>query len=154
MIQKAIEKIEEEMKSGGAMEKTLGEYIKSELLTSDANALKVLAPNTDLETFTERLQTVASSIKSHASAKKAWDADKMGKHIIAVINGIKDEEVADESFAEIGNLCGKVSANNNCVCLTSEIIVPLLHIYYGRPLEQSPKKESAPKRRFNAVSLD
>lgn len=155
MIQKAIEKIDEEIKSGGMHERTLGKYIKSVLLTSDSNALKILAPNTDLETFMDRIDEIANSMRSF----KSEDINKAGKKAIAVIKGIKSEDVTEnpDDISVIGKLYIETAKekNDNGVCLTSEIVIPLLHIYYGIPLETSGEKESAPKRRrFNTVSLD
>lgn len=155
MIQKAIEKIDEEIKSGGMYERTLGEYVKSELLTSDSNALKILAPNTDLETFMDRIDEIANSMISF----KSEDINKAGKKAIAVIKGIKSEDVTEnpDDISLIGKLYIETAKekNSNGVCLTSEIVIPLLHIYYGIPLEAFVEKESAPKRRrFNTVSLD
>lgn len=156
MIQKAIEKINEEIKSGGIMERNLGEYVKSELLKSDNNALKVLAPNTDLETFMERIWKIANSMRNFKSDK---DITAAGRDTIAVIKGIKLEDVAENSneVAVIGNLYSAAAKGkkDNGVCLTSEIVIPLLHIYYGIPLEAAHEKNPAPKRRrFNTVSLD
>lgn len=159
MIQKAIEKIDEEIKSGGMYERTLGEYVKSELLTSDSNALKILAPNTDLETFMERLWEAASALNSTKSAKNKKGSSELGKEIIAIIRGIKDDKVSEESsvISQIGEKCDEAvqKSVNQGICLSSKIVIPLLHIYYGIPLETSGEKESAPKRRrFNTVSLD
>ena len=156
MIEKAIEKINEEIKSGGIMERNLGEYVKSELLKSDSNALKILAPNTDLETFTERIWKIADSMRNFKSDK---DITAAGRDAIAVIKGIKLEDVAENSgeAAVIGDLYIKTAKEkkSNGVCLTSEIVIPLLHIYYGIPLEAVHEKNPAPKRRrFNTVSLD
>lgn len=158
MIQKAIEKIDEEIKTAEkftAYIRTLGKYIKSELLTSDSNAVKILAPNTDLETFMERVFKLASSMRSVKSDNNFSEA---GKKAIAEIKGVKPEEVeADPGEIEtIGKLYAECAngKQDNGVCLSSEIIVPLLHIYYGIPLEAA-EKDSAPKRRrFSTVSLD
>lgn len=288
MIQKAIQKIDEEMKSDSPMVMILGECVKSELLTSDSNALKILAPNTDLKTFTERLSDIANMIngavkhKDKPSDKKTAEksaekfiekANALGRQIISLIkkgsepqkseiankvgdyvsedmlgelltfdeltemvgqlvvadystesknwyklvkiqefvsddsenrtliisNGPKktdtgnigewafnvtgthilggkevpkarrvwrlkqesdfqcDEAENDENLIICGLVLGVIKANEgnktNGICLTSEIIIPLLHIYYDIPLEI--KTESAPKRRrFNSVSLD
>lgn len=157
MIQKAIKKIEEEMKSDNPMVMILGECVKSELLTSDSNALKILAPNTDLDTFAERLEDVAASIKNFSSNNlKAEDVNRLGKKVIAIIKGVKSDDVSEaDNFSEIGKICSKAPKNdkNNSIGLTSKICIPLLHIYYDIPLEV--KTEAAPKRRrFNSVSLD
>ncbi|MDE6596972.1 MAG: hypothetical protein K2K44_13310 [Oscillospiraceae bacterium] len=181
MIQKAIEKIDGEIKSGGMYERTLGKYVKSELLTSDSNALKILAPNTDLETFTERLQKVAQIIngsvkhnnkpsdkKDDIKSKEEFTAksNDLGWRIISLIKtGSEPNEKAiaenetDENLIICKLIMETVFANEgnaiNGVCLTSEIVIPLMQIYYGIPLEPTTEKESVPKRRrFNTVSLD
>lgn len=159
MIQKAIEKIDEEIKSDNPMVMILGECVKSELITSDSNALKILVPNTDLDTFAERLEDVAASIKNFGSNNdKAEDVNKLGKKVIAIIKGVKSDDVSEaDNFSEIGKICSKAPRNdkNHSIGLTSKICIPLLHIYYGIPLESIYEKESAPKRRrFNTVSLD
>lgn len=61
------------------MERTLGEYVKEKLLTNDSNALKILAPNTDLETFMERLWKAASSLNGAKSNKNKKDANELGR---------------------------------------------------------------------------
>lgn len=160
MIQKAIEKIDEEIKSfekdkRGMLGRELGRYVKSELLTSDSNALKILASNTDLETFTERIEEIALSMRSF----KSEDITKAGKEAIATIKGIKPEDVTETQgdIETIGKLYAETAEGkqDNGVCVTSELCLPLLQIYYGIPLEPAAEKESAPKRRrFNTVSLD
>lgn len=160
MIQKAIEKIDEEIKSlekdkKGMLGRELGRYIKSELLTSDSNALKILAPNTDFETFIERIEKVANSMRNF----KSEDISNVGKKAIALIKGIKPEDVTEtsEDIAVIGKLYTETAEGkqNNGVCVTSGLCLPLLHIYYGIPLKTSDEKEPALKRRrFNTVSLD
>lgn len=179
MIQKAIEKIDDEIKSGGMFERTLGEYVKSELLTSDSNALKILAPNTDLETFMERLWKIASlmngtlkdklSVKvDEIKSKKEFDEklNDLGWRVVSIIktgaepkkdkeaDGITDENLfVGKSITE--TYLNNEKENNPGVCMTSELIIPLLRIYYGIPLEASAEKGSAPKRRrFSTVSLD
>ena len=152
MIEKAIEKISEEMKSGDHMVVTLGKYVKSELLTSDTNAVKILALNTDLETFVERLRSVASEMNKSEPAKTAA---KFSKKIISIIKGIKPEEA--EENAEIGTLFLEAAKEhgNSSVCLSSELVIPLLHIYYGISSETVQESETKPKRSgFRAVSLD
>lgn len=159
MIQKAIEKIDGEINSDNPMVMILGECVKSELLTSDSNALKILAPNTDLDTFAERLEDVAASIKKFdPNNDKVEDVNELGKKVIAIIKGVKIDDVSEaDFFLEIGKICSKSPRNdkNNSIGLTSKICIPLLRIYYGIPLEPAAEKESAPKRRrFNTVSLD
>lgn len=180
MIQKAIEKIDEEIKSGGIHESTLGKYVKSKLLTSDSNALKILAPNTDLETFMERLKEVASIINGaikHSDEPSDKKEIKGNEEFIAELNDLgwriitliktgsepkkseKAESESDENLIISKLIMETYSANKgnkgNGVCLSSEIIIPLLHIYYGIPLTPVGEKGSAPKRRrFNTVSLD
>ena len=152
MIEKAIEKINDEMKSGDHMVVTLGKYVKSELLTSDTNAVKILAPNTDLETFVERLRSVASDMNK---SKSDDSAAGFSKKIISIIKGIKPEE-AEES-AEIGTLfLGTAKEQGKgSVCLSAELVIPLLHIYYGISSKMVPEAEAKPKRSgFRAVSLD
>lgn len=178
MIQKAIEKIDEEIKSGGMYERTLGEYVKSELLTSDSNALKILAPNTDLETFMERIREIARLMNSAFKDKLSGKADEvknkkefdeksndLGWRAASIIKtGIKPpkdenaDSISDENLF-ISKLIMETYLDNKKyndeLCMTSELIIPLLHIYYGIPLEAFVEKESAPKRRrFNTVSLD
>lgn len=147
MISEAIKKIDEEMEGASSEIQILGNYVKNILLTKEDNAVKILAPNTDLETFMERLEDVAKDI---VKGKYHKEAGEIGRLIIAKILGQEPENIPlNES---IGKRVTQVKSTD-AIGLTSEFILPLLHIYYG--IDNTAQEEPKPKRRsFRAVSLD
>ncbi|MBP1562069.1 MAG: hypothetical protein J6C96_12620 [Oscillospiraceae bacterium] len=147
MINEAIQKIEEETENASPEIKTLGKYVKMFVLTTEENAECVLKPNTDLETFMERIKDIAKNIHSNKYSREAGEA---GKQVVAQILGEPVKNVPENT--EIGKM---VVDNTDCriVTLSSEFIIPLLHIYYG--IDAAPQEAPKPKRRgFRAVSLD
>lgn len=153
MINEAIKKIDEEISSGDYMVKELGAYVKERLLTSDSNAGKILEPDRELDTFAERLAEIASEI--HKSGKTKDTAAEFSRKIIAIVKGIKPKDA--EADEEIGRMFLKVveEQGHSSLCLSSEQVIPLLHIYYGISADPAPEKKAEPRRgKFRMVSLD
>lgn len=148
MISEAIKKIDEEMEGASAEIRTLGKYVKEVLLSKVENAVHILKPNTDLETFMERLESIAKNIHGKKYHK---DFTEAGKQIIADILGEQGDNVPESKIKLIGELAN--TPYDSTIVLSSEFIIPLLHIYYG--IDNTSQKEPKPKRRsFRAVSLD
>lgn len=147
MRSEAIKKIDEEMEGASAEIRTLGKYVKEVLLSKVENALHILKPNTDLETFMERLESIAKNIHGKKYSKEAGEA---GKQVVAHILGEQIDNVHENTY--IGEMV-IARSKDKMVVMSSELIIPLLHIYYG--IDNIAQEEPKPKRRsFRAVSLD
>lgn len=159
LINKAIKKIDEECEKLTIAEiDELGRYVKQVILINDYNAAKVLEINKDLCTFLDRLNDVASHIN------KNIDSTDIAQNAIKIILGIDQKQdipayVSQKSIETLSDIVNKTNYNNNnyYICLSSNVIGPLLQIYMDVEIienEIQSKASSTKKTGFKTVSLD
>lgn len=155
MIQKAIEKIDREIENNknNPYVMVCGNKVKNNLLANDSNALKILAPNTDLETFSERVKKIIDSMRS---GKIIVGSPTSERKVIAIIKGIDEKEVTDDMpEAAYANMVLKDAFKApNGVYIPDQVEILWLKIYYGIPFEEKAEAAAPKRRRFSAVSLD
>lgn len=154
MIEKAKAKINAEVQEiSSPMAQTLGTYINNVILTSEINAAAVLKEGKSLKDFIEKLWKSARNI--HGGKYKELTAEKATSAIFkefADDTASVDQYASPEVVSMINAVCTEKSTNS--ICLTSDVVIPMLYAYYGIPLTGTVNNKQPRTSVFKRVSLD
>lgn len=153
MTEKAIEHINAQVKKcNNLMASIIGKYLKS-VAASDMTAVEILKEGRTIADFCEKIETLAQKIRGG----KIKSANEVFKIILGEDFDGASKYMTRGFSNELGEILSENSAGNS-FCISSEVIIPLLHAYYNIPLSGmavSNNTQAQPKPHgFKRVSLD
>lgn len=156
-IEKAVQKISDEVSEGDMKARIIGEMIKRKLLTSEENAEAVLGENRDISTFLDKLTDTAQKIYKGSFKDK--------ENLLELLLGdyttdfsLYTDKLPSDTKEYLTLQKGKA------VAIPEDIVTVLLCAYMGiKAVSQSdaetltppmPEPKRKPVPRFRRVSLD